>query len=133
MTALPGILAEIAEATDVETARKVALRFGGRRMKLPARPRESTPLAKAVGLPAARAIVDALGHGEHLIPFGPFGGPSARRRQVAAVIHQGGSVAEAARTGGVHERTAWRVKARMKDAPLPLFDRVDGAGNSGGG
>lgn len=133
MTHLLGILAEIAEATDVETARKVALRFGGRRIKLPARPRESTPLAKAVGLPAARAIVDALGHGEHLIPFGPYGGPSARRRQAATVIHKGGSVAEAAVSAGVHERTAWRVKARMKDTALPLFERVDGAGADGGG
>ncbi|MCR9218947.1 MAG: helix-turn-helix domain-containing protein [Alphaproteobacteria bacterium] len=133
MTTLPGILAEIAAATDERTAVKVALRFGGQTVKLPATPRETTPLARAVGLEAARRIVSAIGHGVHTVPMGAFGGPSARRRTAAAVIARGGSAAEAAKAAGVHERTAWRVKARLREAPLPLFDGLDGRSDSGGG
>lgn len=66
---LPGILAEIAAATDETVASKIALRFGGQTIKLPARPRETSPLVRCVGMDLARRIVEAIGHGNVTIPM----------------------------------------------------------------
>lgn len=132
MTHLTGILAEIEAATDRRTAEKLAIRFGGQRIKLPARPRETSPLAKCVGLDAATAIVDAIGHGEVQIPMAHLRGTGARRCAVARLIQEGKSVASAAQIADVHERTAWRIKSRMADEGLPLFDRVIDSGTDSG-
>lgn len=136
MTHLTGILAEIAEATDVKTAEKVALRFGGHTVKLPARPRPSSPIVQAVGMEAAVKIVDWIGHGVHTIPMAHLAGPAARRREAARIFAKGGSASEAARGAGVHERTAWRVKKRLGEDALPLFpvpEKIDTDTDSGGG
>lgn len=132
MTQLPGILAEIEAATDRCTALKLAARFGGQRIKIPARPRETSPIAQCVGLEPARAIVDAIGHGEIAIPMAHLRGAGGRRSAVAKAIREGKSVATAARIADVHERTAWRVKSAMADNSLPLFDRAIDSGTDSG-
>ena len=71
----------------------------------------------------AALCVGAIGAGEITIPMGPWSGTAARRRAVASALNNDLSTAKAAALAGVHERTAWRVKARQKSAPgeLPLF------------
>lgn len=119
---LPGILAEIAAATDEAVAAKVALRFGGQTIKLPAKPRETSPLVRCVGMADARRIVEAIGHGQVTIPMAHLRGQGARRRAAAKLIAEGRSISQVARTADMHERTVSLIKQRMKRGRLPLFD-----------
>lgn len=122
---LNGILAEIAEVTDIETAMRLAARFGGTHIEIPKKPSDKSPLTQAVGLEAAKIISKKLGHGRLLIPMGPARGEAARRMQVAKMLDKGESVTIAARSAGVHERTVWRIKKNISGT-LPLFDTEDG-------
>lgn len=122
-TYLPPILDQIAEAAGLPAAMALAKARGGRIVTIPQRA-PGTKLAAIVGLAAAEKIIEALGAGDLLIPFGPYGGAQARRLSVVEAIEGGASVSQAARQSGVHMRTVKRVKRKMRKAKQPdLFNR----------
>lgn len=124
MKYLPGILARIAEVAGTQAALTLAREVGGTEISIPSRPRPRSPLAKMVGLDAARAIANHVGHGRVLIPMAGLKGQAGRRVAVARLQAQGLSAAKAAIAVDVHERTAWRARQRVRKATrLPLFDR----------
>jgi hypothetical protein len=66
--ALPGVLREIAEVTDVETALAVARTFGGKRLFIPKEIELDHPLIQAIGIEPAWQISRRLGGDRHIIP-----------------------------------------------------------------
>lgn len=121
-TALPGVLALIAEATSPAVAIQIAAAFGGTRLFVPLRPRPTSALARVVGVEAAQTIARVIGHGDIEIPMAGARGQRNRRRRVAEMLAGGASIRQASLAGDVCERTARRIKARTEE-PLPLFDR----------
>lgn len=49
-----------------------------------------------------------------LVPLGPAGTAAEARRRFARAIEEGASNAKAARTAGLHERTARRMRQRLR-------------------
>lgn len=117
--AFTGVLAVIAEAAGPAAALKLARELGGTELKLSAR--RGGKLARIVGHAEARAIVEALGHTKITVPMANLRGARGRREAAARMLREGASAARAALACDVHERTAWRIKARTP-APAPLFD-----------
>lgn len=120
MTRLPGILGVIAEITNESVATRLALAAGGTVMTFSAR--ANGRLAKIVGAEAAKKIATELGAEKYTIPMAHLRGQRARRAQAAEMLVGGATLNEVAKACDVHERTARRVKALLKEEPeLPLF------------
>ena len=123
MSGLPGILATIATVTNEATALKLARELGGTSLKLSDAP--DGKLAMLVGHDHAKAIVKEWAAGYTLtIPMANVRGAGARRAQVARLLQSDQTIRQAALAGDVHERTAKRIRARLKAQPdLPLFQK----------
>ncbi len=120
---LPEVLHRIADCAGLSAAMTLAKAYGGIRINIPKKI-EGSELARVVGLDAAQKIVKELGHGQCLIPCGTGRGEAARREDARRVFRNGGTTVEAALAAGVSERTAWRIRASMKESgpeTLPLF------------
>lgn len=135
---MPEILREIAEVAGLDAALALAWNYGGTTVKIPRKVGPQHWLAKCVGLKAATAICDhyrvhdadgrPVGNFKILIPLGSTGVMAQARRRLAAELQTGDlSVPAAARKCGLHERTAWRLKAKLKhpgnEIQGDLFDR----------
>lgn len=141
---LPELLAEIAEVAGLEAAFKLAEAKGGQRVYIPAHPLASNWLTEAVGFEAARKICDHFrtfdpdgqahsGHSRYVIvPLGP--NRSVMKQARAALernLAAGLSVREAARRAGLHERTGFKAKKRLRETgeraiqEPTLFDALD--------
>lgn len=117
---IDGVFARLVEAGGLPAACKLVAALGGAEIKLSARP--GSKLARIVGDEAARAIVDAMGSEKITIPMAHIKGQAGRREMAARLLAEGHSVAQVAARTDVHERTAWRVRAKLKDdRQLPLF------------
>lgn len=116
---LTGKLGEIADAAGVAAALKLVRALGGHEIKLSARP--NGKLAKIVGPDAAIAIVEALGAAKITVPMANLRGQAGRRAAAAKLLDSGVSIADAASAVDIHERTAFRVRNRLKK-PGSLFD-----------
>lgn len=114
-----GKLAEIADAAGVAAALKLVQALGGREIKLSARP--TGKLAQIVGAEAAKAIVAAIGNEKIVVPMANLRGQRGRREAAARLFESGLSVSKVAGAVDVHERTAFRIKARQPKT-APLFD-----------
>lgn len=125
MSDLPGILATIATVTDEATALKLVQALGGTSLKLSAAP--DGKLATVVGVEAAEKIVKEFIQGDTVvIPMANRRGAGARRAAVARMLIDGGKIHTTALACDVHERTAKRMRARLKDQEdLPLFKKRD--------
>lgn len=66
---LASFLADVARITDVATALKLAEAWGGTNRYIPSRPTQDSPLARIVGLDAARKIGAAFGNEQLDIPL----------------------------------------------------------------
>lgn len=115
METLPGVLQQIAEATSYEVAALLAREVGGTEISVPRNPKPDSPLARIVGIDAAKAIADQLGWGRLLIPQGDFRGAGGQRALVRQMIQQGASINEAARAANCHERTVRRLKQALRE------------------
>lgn len=123
---LPGLLREIAEITSLETALRIAEAKGGQRVNIPPDITERHWLAAVVGMEQARKIADHFatvnadgqrqGLREVIVPLGPAATIARARQKMMAEIANGVSPREAARRAGLHERTGWRVRRRLKAA-----------------
>lgn len=116
---LTGKLGEIADAAGPAAALQLVRALGGHEIKLSARP--NGKLARIVGREAAEAIVEALGAAKITVPMANLKGQAGRRAAAARLLDSGASVSEVAGAVDIHERTAFRVKSRMKTTGS-LFD-----------
>lgn len=122
MSALPGILAEIAEVAGEAAALQLARTLGGTELKVSGRPKGA--LAKVVGATAAAKIAAALGPTKILVPMASARGQRGRREQVAKMLAEGASARQAALACDVHTRTVERVSRKVRESDAPLFDRA---------
>ncbi|MBB4302333.1 Mor family transcriptional regulator [Rhodobium orientis] len=115
---LPALLAEFAEEIGLEGALKIAEARGGQQVYLPSSVSDDHWLSELVGRPAAEKLCRrycARGGINLVIPLGPAGHRSKARRRLFKALAEGKSVSETVRASGVHERTVYRAKARLKD------------------
>lgn len=116
-TQLPELLARIAEAAGEDAALLVAKALGGRPFYVPA-PHDlkgDHRLVELVGLERARAICTELGHGDVILPRGPFSTPAEMRRRVAELLRERKSHAAIALATNLHIRTVEKIAARLRD------------------
>ncbi|MDR3437157.1 helix-turn-helix domain-containing protein [Telmatospirillum sp.] len=111
---LPPILAEIAEVAGVVAALQVANAKGGTVAYFRAADNLAPGywLVDAVGLDAARKIIERFGPGAIEIPLGPLAGNrNSLWTAIQKALKEGKSVATVARLVGVHARTVRRHKS----------------------
>ncbi|MCO5082632.1 MAG: helix-turn-helix domain-containing protein [Rhizobiaceae bacterium] len=113
-SSLPGVLREIADVAGVEAAWALARAHGGTTVYIPRDVDEKHWLAQLIGLEPARRLcvhfrvrvgVDVL------IPMARLG---QQQERLLRSLEAGLSAQEAASVAGMHERTAYRARARMK-------------------
>lgn len=124
-SSLPGILADIAEITDAETALAIAQSHGGIRVSIPPRAEDGHWLTELLGFDVADRICKGLavidGDGKlkgvqrEVIPLGPASVLKAARRRAADALSAGKSARDAAQISGLHERTIFRMKKSDDD------------------
>lgn len=122
---LPGILARIAEVAGESAALRLAQAAGGTVMTFSARP--NSALARIVGAEAAKAIRAEFGPEKYTIPMAHVRGQKGRRAAAAQMLAAGATSNAAARACDIHERTARRVRERLKQDEaegLPLFPKA---------
>lgn len=115
---LPEVLAEIAQAAGIEAALKLARERGGTRVYIPARVREGHWLSETVGLAAAEAICQHFctdGIGIYLVV--PMARAAQARRVLVQALEEGLPADKAARRAGMHVRSAFRMRRRLKGRP----------------
>lgn len=121
---LPGLLGEIAEVAGLAAALALAERVGGTRVTIPSRAGDDHWLVETVGREAADLICDHLrilapdgreaGARHVQIPLGPTGLLANARVRLVKELEAGTSAREAARRVGMSERTAFRMRARLR-------------------
>jgi DNA-binding NarL/FixJ family response regulator len=111
---LPGILAEIADATDRETALKLASAVGGEDFYLPDIVTDNTRLAQVLGLEAAKKIRAAVGYGRVTIPTCRSLRRVERHSKIKRLIELGLSNRMIARSEKIHTRTVSRIRSAMR-------------------
>ncbi|MEI2387487.1 helix-turn-helix domain-containing protein [Breoghania sp. JC706] len=112
---LPEILAEIADAAGLDAALKLAAVRGGQTVYIPSHATPDHWLSDVVGLPAAVRICDHFrvrDSGARLLI--PIARRSSAQRALMKALENGASAREAAAAAGVHERTAFRARRRLK-------------------
>lgn len=118
-TALPKVIAEIADAAGHDAAWAVARAYGGQRVFIPANADAADGLVKLVGLDAAQkicALYRVNGYGATvLIPMAKW---ASSRARLAKALDAGATAKEAAGLSGLHERSVYRARARRKN-PKP--------------
>lgn len=129
---LPAILREIAEAAGIEAAMALVADYGGTEVYLPHRPGPEHWLVVCVGRKAAEkicrhfAVNDAdgrpVGNYRLTVPLAGTGVTAGARRRLIRELRGGATVVAAARKAGLHERTAWRYKAKLQDCDSPQGD-----------
>lgn len=113
---LPGVLAEIAEVAGIEAAWAIARAHGGRSIYIPAHAPAGHWLAELVGLDAAARICKHFRYsnsGREIVI--PIARQAEQRRRLYQALASGMTAAEAAGTAGMHERSAFRARRRLKD------------------
>lgn len=122
---LEGVLGEIAEVAGIAAALTLAEQYGGTQVHFPRYAGPDHWLIRCVGAEAAAkicsymAVTDADGrnHGQRsvFIPRGPMAIMKVAKRRLVKELRSGTSVRQAARKAGLGERTAWYVKAALKN------------------
>ncbi|WP_245258603.1 hypothetical protein [Methylopila sp. M107] len=120
---------DVAEAAGLDAALALARAAGGRRVSIPARAKDGHWLVQAVGREAADRICAHFrtldpddrerGARQIVVPVGPEGVMERAKRQLREKLASGMAPRQAAREAGLHERTAWYAKARMRAATEP--------------
>ncbi|GAA0600217.1 helix-turn-helix domain-containing protein [Paenochrobactrum glaciei] len=121
-TSLPGVLAEIAEIAGVEAAWALVSAQGGIVVYIPAEAKEGHWLTELVGIEAAEKICKHFSVGNTgnriQIPMGKF--IQSRERLVKA-LEAGMTASQAALSAGMHERSAYRARKRIKNQKQGSF------------
>lgn len=121
ITALAGVLAEIAEVAGVEAALAIAQVRGGTQIYVPPAPDADHWISRLVGLENARAIADKLtcgvGGRRLELPLGPRGHAESQRAKVDALIREGRSERDIALLTGYSIRGVRRRRAKIGSPP----------------
>lgn len=125
-SSLPGLLGQIADIAGPTAALQIAQARGGTRVAIPPQAEADHWLTECVGFEVADkickglAIVDAddrkKGVTGEVLPLGDASVLKTAKRRLRKALEDGKSAREAARIAGLHERTAWREKARLNGA-----------------
>ncbi|WP_319774454.1 helix-turn-helix domain-containing protein [Breoghania sp.] len=119
---LPDILAQIAGTAGLDAALKLAAERGGQTVYIPSHATPGHWLTDIVGLQAAIKICDHFrvrNSGARLLI--PIARKSSAQRTLVKALENGASAREAAAAAGVHERTAFRARRRLKSKQGELF------------
>jgi len=116
---LPPILAEIAEASSVDLALKIARRHGGTRVLMPTLPGGRNWLSAIAAPEQAAAIIEKIGAARRIdIPLEPGTGWYAASQRLSAelarLLDTGATNQELARALGTTERSIRRRKAKRR-------------------
>jgi hypothetical protein len=124
MSALPQVIAEIAEVAGPDAAWALASAKGGQQVFIPASPKDGHWLVQLVGIEAAQQICahfSANGRGDTILI--PMATNARRREALAKALSEGAKVDQAAARAGVHRRTVFRHRKRAKsNGQGGLFD-----------
>lgn len=113
---LPALLRDIADAFGDEVALALARQWGGQYLRLPAEAEADHPIARALGVPVLRFLIDRHDRLERIvIPKGPREDARLRRRMIAEMTARGATVNEIAAATGLHVRSVHAAKARLRD------------------
>ena len=114
---------KLREFIGQEDAEILAEAFAGRKVFVPANPREDSPIVAILGMESARRLADRLvvygpetmrGRGCAVeVPMGGHGALGSAQRRVISMIEQDLSDSEICSRAGVCERTVRRWRARL--------------------
>ncbi len=116
MTDLPLVTAEIERVAGYEAALKLSQAKGGQTVYIPREAVEGHWLTELLGLEAARKICDhyrVANTGAKLLI--PIARQAVQRRLLVEALENGASAPAAAAAAGMHERSAYRARKRIKD------------------
>ena len=108
---LPQLLRDLADATDQDTAHKLAETWGGRRLYVPKQP--TAKLVDVLGRAAAAWLCRTYGGARIMVPMGPTKRAARHSSRIAELIKADLSVTEIAALVGVSERTVERHRSRL--------------------
>ncbi len=116
MTKLPLITAEIERIAGRDAAMKLSRERGGQTIYTPYEVQADHWLAELLGLEAARKICEHYRVGKTgarlLIPIAK---QAVQRQMMEEALESGASATKAAAASGMHERSAYRSRARNRD------------------
>ena len=122
MSGLPGILAELAEVAGAEAAWALVAAKGGTTVYIPRAVPADHWLVEVVGREAAAKICKhfaSLHAGTHIQL--PTTRVDQQRRRLIRALEAGASASQAALEAGMHERSAYRNRKRLKDKQPKLL------------
>lgn len=112
---LPELYQSIAPTIGLGPLLKLSKEFGGLRLYLSRRTVEPTsPVARVIGIEAARALFKALGVGEITVPFATKLLRAARYKKVVMLRAQGMTGRAIAKAVAMGEREIWRILSESK-------------------
>jgi hypothetical protein len=111
-SSLPGVLREIADVAGVEAAWALARAHGGMTAYITLAPIEGHWLVEAVGREAAARICEKFGGLRILIPQARI---AQQQERLVKSLEAGLSISQAVSVSGMHERTVFRTKKRLKE------------------
>ena len=113
---LPLILQEVEEVAGRTAALCLVRARGGERVKIPTKASQDHWLTRAVGIEAARAIVERFSGEQLVLPADPTRGLKAAQRAAAEAIGRGLSANEAARVSGMTRRAIEKRRQKLRAA-----------------
>lgn len=116
MSKLPVVIAEIEQIAGHDAALKLSLAKGGQTVYIPREATQGHWLVDVVGLEAATKICNhyrVANTGARLLI--PIARQALQKRRLVEALESGASATKAAEASGMHERSAFRARKRLKD------------------
>lgn len=115
-TYLPGIMREIVDVAGAAAAWEIARTCGGRPVTFPAHVDNNHWLVELVGLDAAQKLCDHFSVGGKRVRIEiPLARDAERRLRLIKALEGGMAATDAAAVSGMHVRTAYRTRKKMKE------------------
>lgn len=115
----PRLLREVADVFGDGRALKLAMEFGGQRLRIPKRPHPGNRLADALGMDLLRWLSARHG-GEYLqVPTGARSVLAEQAELVRRLVEAGLPANEIVRQARVHTRTVHRMRERLRAERQP--------------
>lgn len=113
-SSLPGVLREIADVAGIEAAWALVRSHGGTGVYITLAPVEGHWLVETVGAKAAARICEEFGGLRITIPQARL---AQQQERLVKALEAGVSTFEAVEASGLHERTVYRAKKRLRRGP----------------
>lgn len=116
MTDLPVVVAEIEQVAGYEAALKLAQAKGGQTVYIPGEAKPGHWLTELLGLETAQKICNHYRVGNSGIRILiPIAKQAIQKRCLVEALEAGSSAPAAAAAAGMHERSAYRARKKIKD------------------